>query len=101
MYRGTTPTFTFNLPIAADTITAASVMFRQAGGPNIERALEDCIVSGNTLTCSLTEAETLALKSGGGEPPLEIQLRVGVGEARMASQIFRVSVERILKEGAL
>lgn len=100
MYRGTTPTFIFNLPIEADTITMASVMFRQTGVRDIEKTLEDCAVSGNTLTCSLTEAETLALKSWTA-CPLEIQLRVGVGETRIASQIFTVRVDRILKDGAL
>lgn len=100
MYRGTTPTFTFKLPIDADTITAASVMFRQAGREQIEKTLEDCTVSGQTLTCSLTEAETLSLHAATAAP-LEIQLRAGVGEARLASQIFTVPVERLLKEGAL
>lgn len=100
MYRGTTPTFNFKLPIEADTITAASVTFRQAGSVNIEKTLDDCTISEDTLTVSLTEEETLSLRSG-TVCPLEIQLRVGVGEARMASQIFTVPVERILKDGAL
>lgn len=100
MYRGTTPTFTFNLPIAADTLTAAAVTFRQAGCADIEKTLEDCIVDGQTLTVTLTEAETLTLRSG-TVAPLEIQLRVGASGARMASQIFTVPVERILKDGAL
>lgn len=100
MFRGTTPTFTFNLPIDANTITAASVMFRQAGSVNIEKTLADCTVDGKTLTVSLTEEETLTLRASTPNA-LEIQLRVGVGEARMASQIFTVPVERILKDGAL
>lgn len=100
MYRGTTPTFTFDLPIEADTITAASVVFRQAGSVDIEKSLADCAADGQTLTVSLTEEETLSLRSG-TVTPLEIQLRIGVGDVRMASQIFTVPVERILKDGAL
>lgn len=100
MYRGTTPTFTFKLPIDADTITAASVMFRQPGREPMEKTLADCTLDGQTLTCSLTEDETLSLQAL-TLYPLEIQLRVGVGSARMASQIFSVPVERILKDGAL
>lgn len=100
MYRGTTPTFTFQLPIEANTITAASITFRQAGSVNIEKTLADCTADGKALTVALTEEETLSLRAG-TVTPLEIQLRVGVGETRMASQIFPVSVERILKDGAL
>lgn len=100
MYRGTTPTFQFKLPIAAATITAASITFRQSGGVDIEKTLSDCTISEDTLTVSLTEEETLSLRANTPNA-LEIQLRVGVGEARMASQIFTVPVKRILKDGAL
>lgn len=99
MYRGTTPTFTFNLPIEAETITKLVVAFRQIGtAVAFEKELDDCTVSENTVSCSLTEEETLEMKAG---YKMEIQLRVAVGEARMASQIFTVPVERILKDGAL
>lgn len=100
MYRGTTPTFTFKLPIAASSLTEAVISFRQAGGASMDKLLSDCTVSEDTLTVSLTEEETLSLRARTVQP-LEIQLRVGVGTARMASQIFTVPVERILKDGAL
>lgn len=100
MFRGTTPTFTFKLPFQASTLTAAVVSFRQLGGVSIDRSLADCTVSGDTLSVSLTEAETLSLRAM-TLYPLEIQLRVGVGEARMASQIWSIPVERTLKEGRL
>lgn len=64
----------------------------------IERELADCVVTAGSVTCTLTEAETLRLQAG---RTLEIQLRAGVGTARMASQIFRIPVARILKEGML
>lgn len=66
----------------------------------MDKMLADCTVSDDTLTVSLTEEETLSLRARTVQP-LEIQLRVGVGAARMASQIFTVPVERILKDGAL
>lgn len=100
MFRGTTPTFAFKLPFQASTLTAAVVSFRQPGGVSIDRSLAGCTVSGDTLSVSLTEAETLSLRAL-TLYPVEIQLRVGVGEARMASQVFSVPVERILKDGAL
>lgn len=100
MYRGTTPTFIFKLPIAADTLTIASIAFCQSGRDMIVKTLSDCNIDGNTLSVTLTEEETLGLKAWSA-CPLEIQIRAGVEEARMASQIFTVPVERILKDGAL
>ena len=98
MYRGTTPTFTFKLPMDGTTLTKLAVTFRQDGMDAIERELADCVVTADSVTCTLTEAETLRLQAG---RTLEIQLRAGVGTARMASQIFRIPVARILKEGML
>ena len=41
MYRGTTPTFTFTLPIECETITKLSVAFKQGGKLLFERGLPD------------------------------------------------------------
>lgn len=98
MYRGTTPTFIFKLPIDGTAISKLAVTFRQAGAVLIEKGLVDCEVTAESVTCSLTEAETLSLNAA---YPVEIQLRVGIGEARMASRIFSVPVSKILKDGAL
>lgn len=99
MYRGTTPTFTFNLPIEADTITKLNVTFKQ-GITRFEKGLADVEKSGKTLTVSLSEEDTLQLIATKATT-LSIRLRIGVGELRMASQIFTVPVEEILKEGVL
>lgn len=98
MYRGTTPTFTFTLPIECKTITKLSVAFKQGGKLLVERGLPDVTMSGKVLSCTLTEEEALQLRAG---MELQFQLRVGVGSARMASQVFRVPVNQILKDGAL
>ena len=100
MYRGTTPTLTFQLPIDTGSITALSVAVAQAGQVKIEKTLPDVLLDGNVVSCTLTEAETLSLTAGTGIDA-KIQLRVGVGEQRMASQVFVVPVERILRDGAL
>lgn len=98
MYRGTTPTLTFTLPIEAATITALNIALAQRGRVLVSRSLADVKTEGNEIETTLTEAETLALHAGCN---LQIQLRVGVDETRMASQIFDVPVERILQEGKL
>lgn len=100
MYRGTTPTLTFRLPIDTGSITALSVAVAQGGQVKIEKTLSDVHLDGNVISCTLTEAETLSLTAG-ANIEAKIQLRVGVGTQRMASQIFTVPVERILRDGAL
>ena len=100
MYRGTTPTLTFRLPIDTGSITVLSVAVAQGREVKIEKTLSDVHLDGNVISCTLTEDETLSLTAG-ASVEAKIQLRVGVGEQRMASQIFTVPVERILRDGAL
>lgn len=99
MHRGTTPTITFSLPFASDRITALHLCFSQKSEIVLEKNLTDCTPEGNTLQVSLTEAETLRFDEQKGM--VEMQLRVGCGDARMASNIMRISVDRILKDGCL
>lgn len=100
MYRGTTPTLTFRLPIDTGSITVLSIAVAQGRQVKIEKTLSDVHLDGNVISCTLTEDETLSLTAG-ASVEAKIQLRVGVGEQRMASQIFTVPVERILRDGAL
>lgn len=99
MYRGTTPTFTFKLPFVGEQITVLNVCFAQQGQVVLEKSLSDCVVEGNMVQVMLTEEETLLFDSKKGM--VEMQLRVGCGDLRLASNIMQVSVGRILKEGCL
>lgn len=98
MYRGTTPTLTFTLPIEAATITALNIALAQCGRVVVSRDLDGVETDGRKITMTLTEEETLRLYA---DTELQIQVRVGVGAARMASQVFTVPVEKILKDGML
>lgn len=64
MYRGTTPTLTFRLPIDTGSITVLSVAVAQAGQVKIEKALSDVQLDGNVVSCTLTEAEPCRLLPG-------------------------------------
>lgn len=99
MYRGTTPTITFTLPFDCNVITLLNVCFSQHGQVVLEKTLEDCTIKGKTITVKLTEKETLLFKNENGT--VEMQLRVGIEETRMASNIMIVPVKRILKDGFL
>ena len=65
MYRGTTPTFTFTLPIECETISRLSVAFKQGGKLLFERCLADVTMSGKVLSCTLTEEEPTTARCTG------------------------------------
>lgn len=49
----------------------------------------------------LQRKSLVLMRSAKRTSDLEIQLRAGVGDGRLASEIFRVSVDRVLKDGLL
>ena len=65
----------------------------------LKKKLEDCTVSGQQVSVRLTEEDTLAFRQDGSV--LQIQLRCGIGEKRLASEVITATVGRILKEGTL
>lgn len=99
MYRGTTPTLKFTLPFEASTLTAAYISIEQNRRVIVEKSIEDCTLSGNIISVSLTQEETLKM---GVSDRTEIQLRVRlVDGSALASQIFTVPTYRILKDGVI
>ena len=105
MYRGTTPTLTFVLPFDAKQLDKLSIAFAQKKTPYAkdatlvyEKQISQCGMNGNVITLELTETDTLALDC---HYDVEIQLRAAVNGKSMASDIYTVPVERILKEGCL
>ena len=99
MYRGPTPTLIFSLPMNSDQISALHQSFAQKGELVLEKNLAECLLQDNTLQVTLTEQETLLFDEKQGM--VEMQLRIGCGESKMASNIMQVSVGRILKDGCL
>lgn len=99
MRRGTTPTLKFTLPFDAGSITALSIAFAQGGRVVLEKELKDCTIDGQAITLELTEEDTLTFDIGSDW--VEIQLRVGIGSRRLASNIIRTVVSRILRDGLL
>lgn len=99
MYRGTTPTLSFTLPFEASTLAEAYISIEQNRRVILEKSIEDCTLSGNTISVKLTQEETLKL---GVSDRTEIQLRVRLADGNaLASQIFAVFTERILKDGVI
>jgi hypothetical protein len=98
MIRGTTPTFTFNLPFEVSNVKAAYITIRSKR-VEIEKNLASCVLNGTTITTTLTQEETLRLPRS---KQAEIQLRVLTKDnSALATSIFTVQVEDILKEGVI
>lgn len=99
MRRGTTPTHTFTLPFDCSEITTLNIAYAQGDEVIVEKTLSDCEIDGNTLSVTLAEEETLLFDCK--KRCAEIQIRVAQGVKKFASDIFKVPVDRILKEGCL
>jgi hypothetical protein len=99
MYRGTTPKHTFNFPFDCSEITKLSLVYVQEDVVIIEKVLSDCEFKGSTLWVTLSEEE--ALKFDSTKRYAELQLRVGCGDKRLATKIFKLPIDRILKDGVL
>ena len=98
MRRGTTPTLNFQLPFEVSQITKLNIALSQNDTVVIEKNLSDVTRSGRKISVKLSETETLSLND---KKELEIQLRVAVGSTKLASNIIKTTVKRILKEGVL
>lgn len=98
MIRGTTPTFTFNLPFDVSNVKAAYITIRSKR-VEIEKGLEDCTLDGTTITTTLTQEESLMLPRS---KQAQIQLRVLTQNGTaLATSIFTVQVEDVLKEDVI
>lgn len=99
MTRGTTTDLIFEFPFDASEVTALSVVIEQAGVIVIKKTLEDCKISGNEVSVPLSEEDTLSFLPG--RETARIQVRCGIDDVRLATNIWTIAVEQILEEGKL
>lgn len=99
MIRGTTPVLEFTLPFSTSHLTEAYISFAQRGTVVIEKTLQDCVCTENTMQLKMTQKDTLSLHEN---RKTEIQIRVKTldGDA-LASVIMVVDTDRILKDGEI
>lgn len=99
MYRGTTPTLNFELPFAANTIADGYITIAQNKRVVVEKPISDWSIVDKIVKVTLTQKETLSLNV---LHSTEIQLRVKLTDGTaLASKIFTVTTERILKDGVI
>lgn len=99
MRRGTTGNLRFRIPFNTNLVEQAFVTLKQCGSIVIEKTLSECILNENSISCRLTQADTLSLRAA---QPVDIQLRLLTtsGDA-LASEIFTEFPEDILKDGEI
>lgn len=90
MYQATTPTFVLTVPNTVDLTQAQTVMFSlRQGFYALDKTGEDLTVEAQTVSVYLTQAETLALKSGLAQMQLNWTYSDG---SRACSDIVNVSI---------
>lgn len=99
MTRGTTPVLEFTIPFQTSLIKTCYVTFNQNGVTVLEKDKDHCEFSGTKITVTLTQEETLLFSSG---DMVEIQIAIRTtDESAFRSEIKKVGVNRILKDGVI
>lgn len=99
MFIATTPTLKFTLPFSTGTIAAGYITIAQSGSNIIEKPLSGWTCDGSTVTVKLTQKETMLLIP---DANVEIQMRIRLNDGTaMASKIFNLTAERVLKDGEI
>lgn len=74
------------------------ITYQQNGVNLLEKTKEDCSFADHVVYVRLTQAETLAFSPTG---VVKVQIRPRFGEDALASDIMKISVEEILKDGEI
>lgn len=99
MIRGTTPVHTFTLPLDTQMVKSIQIIYAQRGEVKLLRGSDDVKMSGNEVTVTLTQEDTLAFDH---EQRVEIQVRVlTLGGEALASNVMYVFCERLLSDEVL
>lgn len=98
MIRLTTPTHSFVFPENVDPaeLDWLRLTYAQNGVILFEKRLADMTIDGQTVSIALTQEETKQFSPA--YPNVQVQMRVGIGEAAMATKIFNVPVADVLND---
>lgn len=101
MIRLTTPIHIFNFPnnIDPSTIDWLKLTYAQNNRVILEKELDDMTIDGQSVSVTLTQAETKLFKAE--KDPVQVQLRIGIGDVAMATKIYQVSVYDVLNSEIL
>lgn len=101
MIRGTTPTLEFTMPFDTSLIAELYITITQNGATALEKTLSDCNCNDTSVSLTLTQEDTLRLEQKPySDNEMQIRVRTVAGEV-LASNIMRIYVGRILKDGVI
>lgn len=100
--RGTTPTLRFKIPFEQAIIKVAYITFEQNGKDILEKSTNDENVelTDELITIKMSQEDTLAFSNINGKAEMQIRILL-TDDTAVASKIYKVSVDRILKEGVI
>lgn len=99
IYRGTTPTHTFEMPFDCEKLTAFTITYAQNDVPIVKKSKEDCTVKGATIVVRLNQEDTLKFNDERG---VKIQLKIMDGASEVyVSDIIVASVGEVLDDEVL
>ena len=101
MRRGSTATLTFEIDKKIDCSQIDKLEIDFGHGKNIVlvKEISDCSINGNEISVTLSEEETLRFDYK--KNPVAIQLRIGIGGARIPTPIVYRRIEDVIREGGL
>lgn len=99
MIRGTTPTHIFQIPFDTGLLKEVRVSYAQEDKVIVEKKTEDCKMDGDTISVTLTQADTLLFSH---RKIVELQLKVWTKSGScLATLVMRKDVSEILNEEVL
>ena len=98
MIRTTTPYLKFNLKFEVAQIDELRVYFAQGHTVLFVKEKNDCTLEDKSITVRLTQEETKELQTYSS---VDVQLKVKIGNDAMASKVYPLRVDRILKDEIL
>lgn len=101
MIRGTTPTLEFTMPFDTSLIAELYITITQNNATALEKTLSDCNCNDTSVSLTLTQEDTLRLEQKPySDSEMQIRVQTVAGEV-LASNIMRIYVGRILKDGVI
>lgn len=99
MRQGTTITHIFNLPFTTDVVVDIQISYEQNNTIKIEKTLAECVLNDKTISCKLTQLETLNFEVGS---PVYVQVKVLLKDGNvLASQAIPIQPKIILNRVVL
>lgn len=96
--RGATITNTFTVDVDLTSATALYITYKQADRVVLEKELEDCTVTSESIEVTLSQEDTCCFKEG----DVEIQIRAKLFDgAALVSKVIYTSASKLLKEGVI